>query len=377
LELIAPSASSVSRGRNSTNARLLGIVPGEGIGPEVLAAALHVLDAVESARPMNIVRRTGGEIGLAANGHNDGALTDDTAEFFRQLFDDGGAILCGPGGGRFVYDLRRRFDLFCKLAPLKPIGPLSRTTPLKSESLKDLDILVVRDNAGGIYQGHWNTRHDAQLGCRVAEQHFSYSERQVEQIVTVGARLARTRRGRIDVVIKDGGIPTISDLWRGVSQRVAAAEGVACSFCNVDFAAYDLLSRPQRFDVLITPNLVGDILADLGALFLGSRGLSFSANFSSCGRAVYQTGHGAAHDLAGSDRANPVGQIQTMAMMLRESYGLADAAAMVERAIEDVYKAGYRTDDLPEPGCRRVGTRQMGELIAQAVLDAARVPVSA
>jgi 3-isopropylmalate dehydrogenase len=375
LHLAAPDASERRKLSSGCGGRPLGIVAGEGIGPEVMAAALHVLDAVESVHPIRLQRQTGGgDIGISNGSGNEGALSSSTAEFFREIFDDGGAVMCGPGGGRFVYDLRRHFDLFCKIAPIRPIGALAGATPFKTEVLSDLDILIVRDNAGGVYQGNWSTRHDPLQG-EVAEHRFSYSESQVEQIVTVGAKLAHSRRGRMDVVIKDGGVPTISNLWRRTAERVASAQGVTCAFCNTDFAAYDLVRRPARFDVLVTPNLVGDILADLAAAFLGSRGLSYSANFSACGRAVYQTGHGAAHDLAGTDRANPVGQILAMAMMLRESYGLQDAAHLIEQAIEDTYRSGHRTDDIAEAGCRRVGTRQMGELISQAVIDARRVSV--
>jgi 3-isopropylmalate dehydrogenase len=145
----------------------------------------------------------------------------------------------------------------------------------------------------------------------------------------------------------------------------------------VDYAAYLMMQDPQRFDVLVTPNLLGDVLADLGAIYLGSRGLSYSANYSASGHAVYQTGHGAAKDLAGTDRANPVGQILSMAMMLRESYCLHEEASLIERAVDHVYAQGYRTDDLPEPHCRRVGTRQMADLVAQAVMSLGRAAVPA
>jgi 3-isopropylmalate dehydrogenase len=138
-----------------------------------------------------------------------------------------------------------------------------------------------------------------------------------------------------------------------------------------------MMQDPRRFDVLVTPNLMGDVLADLGAVYLGSRGLSYSANFSPAGHAVYQTGHGAAKDLAGTDRANPCGQILSMAMMLRESYALHEEASLIEQGVDHVYAQSYRTDDLVEPCRRRVGTRQMGELVAQAVMSLGRAAVPA
>jgi 3-isopropylmalate dehydrogenase len=143
------------------------------------------------------------------------------------------------------------------------------------------------------------------------------------------------------------------------------------TFANVDLAAYRLLQHPRELDVVVAPNLFGDVLADLGGVLLGSRGLSFSGNFAAGGASVYQTNHGAAHDLAGKDRANPVGQVLSLAMLLRESFGLAAEAALVERAVAEVYRLGFRTDDVAEAGCRAIGTREMAERIAAAVLDLA------
>jgi 3-isopropylmalate dehydrogenase len=349
---------------------ILGILPGEGVGPEVIGAALRILDALESVGQPRFTRLTGGAIGFEADPAHDGQMTENVATFCQDIFDRGGALLCGPGRGRFVYDLRRRFDLFCKLAPIIPNPALHQVTRFKPEVLRNVNILIVRDNVAGVYQGQWAERVDPNEG-RVAEHRFSYSEAQVQRIVEVGVRLAKARQRRMQVVIKVGGVPGISELWRGVSTRVAADSGVACVFLNADLAAYRLIQYPQEFDVLVAPNLMGDVLADLGAVLLGSRGLSYSGNFSGDGRAVYQTGHGAALDLAGTDRANPLAQILSLAMMLRESYGLAEGALLVEQAVNKVLQAGWRTDDLAETGCRAAGTRQMGDLIAQAIVDLA------
>ncbi len=315
---------------------------------------------------MRTTRRRGGEIGLKAKGAQDGAVTEDAADFCREIFAEGGALLCGPAGGRFVYDLRMRFDLFCKLVPLVPDALLHPSNRLKTEILHGVDILVVRDNAGGIYQGSCSTRHDVEVG-HVVEHRFSYNQLQVQRIVEAGARLAKIRRGRMDVVIKEGGIVAISSMWRKSAEEIAAKVGVACGFLNADYAAYRLIQAPQEFDVLVAPNMLGDILADLGAVLIGSRGLSFSGNFSTEGLGVYQTGHGAAYDLAGTDRANPVAQIHSLAMLLRESYGWRREAKLIEAAISEVWRQGWRTDDLAEPGCALAGTQQMGELIAKAV----------
>jgi 3-isopropylmalate dehydrogenase len=373
IESIAPrGAASVE---NPPAGRLLGVFPGEGIGPEVIGAALHVLDALETVRPLRIQRVTGGPIGLAGSStEGNGELNAQAAAFCRRVFDAGGAILCGPGGGRFVYDLRRTFDLFCKIAPLRPAIPLSGAARFKPEVLRDVDILIVRENVGGIYQGSGVDRLDPRLG-RVVEHSFAYTQPQVRRIIEVGVRLAGRRRRRLHVILKDGGIPAISALWRQTAESLAV--DVACTFMNADYAAYQMLQHPGQFDVVVTPNMIGDMLADSGAVLLGSRGLSYSANFSAEGRAVYQTGHGSAHDLAGADRANPAAQILSLAMLLRESYACTEEARFIERALEEVWLAGWRTDDLMQPGCRRAGTQRMGQLVARAVVALAKNEVAA
>ncbi|MBL8990452.1 MAG: 3-isopropylmalate dehydrogenase, partial [Phycisphaerae bacterium] len=277
-----------------------------------------------------------------------------------------GSVMCGPGGGRFVYELRRRFDLYCKLAPIRSESPLAGASPLGGAAARSsVDIMVVRDNVGGVYQGQWSETYDAATG-RQASHSFSYSEAQVRRLVGAAARVACLRSRRLAVVLKDGGVPSITALWRDVAEEVCEPLGIEPEFINVDYAAYRMLERPDLFDTMVTPNLFGDIMADLGGVLLGSRGLCYSANFRPNGSAVYQTGHGSAHDLAGTDRANPVAQIQSMAMMLRESFGQRHAADLVERAVSAVFADGWRTADLPMGGTV-VGTQGMCDLIARKV----------
>ena len=350
---------------------VLGVLPGEGIGPEVVAAALAVLAAAESGGHARFEIRSGGAIGREAELMTGGALTEDVSEFCRQIFGAGGAVLCGPGGSRFVYDLRRRFDLFCKISPLKPSGLLAEAGRLKSRFLEGVDILVVRENVGGIYQGDWReTAHERE--GRLCEHSFRYSEAQVRRLLATAATLAADRSGKLAVVIKDGGIPGISALWRDLGQEVAASAGVEASFVDIDLAAYRLVQDPLSFDVIAASNLFGDVLADVGAVLLASRGMSFSGNFSEAGAAVYQTNHGSAVDLAGQGRANPIGQIASAAMMLRESYGLAREAAWIEDSVEDVLRLGFRTFDIAEPGATVVGTAELGERVAAGVERRAR-----
>jgi 3-isopropylmalate dehydrogenase len=197
---------------------------------------------------------------------------------------------------------------------------------------------------------------------------FRYTEHEVCRLLKVAAGIATRRRGEMVVVIKDGGLGALSDLWRMCTAQVAAEAGVRYSFINVDHAAYCLIHEARSLDVVVAPNLFGDVLADLGGVLLGSRGLTYSGNFSSDGAAVYQTNHGAAHALAGRNEANPVGQIMSLAMLLRESLGLAEEAALIEAAVAAVWRRGWRTAELAEPGCRVAGTQDMGCLVAESVL---------
>jgi len=229
-----------------------------------------------------------------------------------------------------------------------------------------VDVLVVREGASGLYQGQWETLRDSG-GQRVASHSFSYSEAHVRRVVSAAARIAVRRRRGLAVIYKESGAPSISELWRDCGLEIAAEHGVACSFLDIDYAAYRLVQHPREFDVVVAPNLFGDILSDLGGLLLGSRALTHGGNFSADGAAFYQTNHGAAYDLAGLDRANPVGQILSAAMMLRESFGLGDVAESIDVAIRSVWRAGWRTADLAEDGCRMAGTQRMTELVVQAL----------
>jgi len=237
---------------------------------------------------------------------------------------------------------------------------------VKREYLEGVDLLLVRENVSGLYHGRWYEDR-ARDGQRRAHHHFSYAEEEVRRVLGPAARIARNRRGRLALIVKDAGLPTISALWRECATEVASEVGVELSVLNVDYAAYSIVQHAQALDVLVAPNLFGDILGDVAGILLGSRALIYSGNFGAGACAVYQTGHGAARDLAGSDRANPVGQIFSLAMLLRESFGLFDAGDLVERAVCAVWRANWRTEDLAEPGCRVAGTRKLGSLVAEEV----------
>jgi 3-isopropylmalate dehydrogenase len=331
----------------------------------VIDAALEVLESVRDRFGLKVILEFCGPIGLDAKRSHATELPEQVIDFCADIFKRGGAILSGPGGGRYVYDLRRRFDLFYKVNPLAEFSELGGVSRLKARSGPPADVLLMRENLSGLYQGQASvTRQD---GWQTVAHTFHCEEKNVMRILEVGAQLARQRQGKISVVVKQGGLPEISRVWLECAERVAARHQLRREGIDIDFAAYQLLHRPEDFDVIVAPNCFGDILADLGGLFYGSRGLTFGASYSDRGDAVYQTNHGSAYDLAGKDTANPVGQILSLAMLLRESFGLEDEAGAVVAAIRSVWAEGRRTADLMEPGCFPAGTAEMGRRIAQKI----------
>lgn len=341
---------------------VIGVLPGEGIGQEIIRVARDLLEVISATTGRQFEIREGGKIGLPAVAESGCALTPEVVKFCASIFADHGAVLCGPGGGRFVYDLRAEFDLYCKFTPIRPAAALRNAGVLKPEVVDGADIVVVRENIAGLYFG------ESAVGGkpeRTAQHTFGYSETHIQRILLTALRLAEMRDGRLCVVLKPGGIPAISTLWKQILTELSETSSVACEILEVDNAIYQMIADPARFDVVAAPNTFGDILSDGASLLLGSRGMSFSGNFGEAGRAVFQTGHGAAHDLAGTDRANPIGQILSLAMLLWESFGDLPLAAAIEEAVETTLGEGWRTPDVAEPGSRVVGTREMGTCIGR------------
>ncbi len=197
-------------------------------------------------------------------------------------------------------------------------------------------------------------------GEPTATHHFEYRESMVRRIVQVAITLAERRRRRIHLVLKPAGVPTISAMWRRCAEEQTRAAGIELFEQEIDNSVFQMIANPGQFDVLLSPNLFGDILADCGALLLASRGLSYSGNFNDRGNAVYQTGHGAARDIAGKNVANPIGQVLSLGMMLRESFSWPEADAALRGAVRAALRAGYRTSDIASPGARVVGTDEFG-----------------
>ena len=345
---------------------LIGVLPGEGIGPELIDICVNLLRTVEQTSDLKFELRFGGAIGKASIATHGAALTEEVQEFCAELFKHGGVLLCGPGGERFVYDLRKRFDLFCKLAPINPIHLLAGEGPVDKNRVLNTDILVVRENLAGIYQGDFGFD---QIG-KSAWHQFEYREPQIIDILNVARDAACQRRGRVSVVTKPGGVPSISGLWESSVQKVFGGSGVDVRILEVDNACYQIIAQPQDFDVVVAPNLFGDVIGDVAALLLGSRGMSYSANYSKgLAAAVYQTSHGAAHDLSGKNIANPLGQILSLAMLLEQSLGLDQVAGAIKKSIHQVLGQNYRTADIANSSTLVVGTSELGGLINKALFD--------
>jgi len=330
------------------DALVIGVLEGEGVGPELVAQSLELLNVVAPTVGRRIEVRPAPPVD---DGGEDDHLQPALAEFCREIFAAGGAVFAGPVGGRFVYNIRRA-------ARLKP------------EHLQAVDVLIVRANAGGAYQGTSTLTHDGQE--RVARHEFSYTEGEVQRLLDAAAKIAASRRGRLTVVAKPGGLPALTELWSDCATTAGRAAGIEHALMHADHAAYCLVQNACDFDVVAAPNVFGDVLSDVGALLLGARGLTFGGSFGTTPGAYYQTNHGGACDLVGVDRANPVGQILSLAMLLRESFGLFDQADLIEGAVRAVWRDGWRTHDLVEAGCRLAGTRQMSELVLEQLRDQVR-----
>lgn len=344
-----------------SDTHLIGVLPGEGVGPEIVPLALKLLAPLADTSNHRFIIRTGGPIGCESKRLCGASLSAEVIAFTEEIFADGGALFCGPGGDRFVHELRKRFDLFCKFTPLQPLTALRNCGPVEPQRLAGVDIIAVRENIGGLYQGKWNN--ESVSGKQVARHSFEYREDEVDRIILVALRLAELRQGRLCLVIKPGGVPGISRLWSERAEVLASGREVKLSTLEIDNAVYQLVARPGQFDVIISPNMFGDIIADGGALLLGSRGMSYSGNFNGSGHAVYQTGHGAANDIAGRDIANPLGQMQALAMMLEESCGWPEGADAIHKAIHEVLADGYRSRDIAERDSKIMGTRELGATI--------------
>ncbi len=340
------------------------VLPGDGVGPEVMRAALDVLRAVEG-RFGHSFSFEHGLIGGAAIDAAGEPLTDEALELCRSS----DAVLLGAVGGpkwdgggprpeAGLLRIRKELGLFANLRPIVVPEALAGASPLREDLVRGVDILFVRELTGGIYFGPSGREGDR------AWSTMEYAVPEIERIVRVAGDAARGRRGKVTSVDK-ANVLEVSRLWREVAARVMAAEFPDLDYevVLVDAMAMHLLARPRDFDVVVTGNMFGDILSDEASMLPGSLGMLPSASLGEGRPGLFEPVHGSAPDIAGKGSANPLGMILTAAMALRHGLGLADEATAVERAVEQVLAAGHRTGDLGG----NVGTSEMGALVAAAV----------
>lgn len=355
---------------------------GDGVGPEVGTEAIKVLEAVgkKFGHSFQFQRGLVGGESIDVSGT---ALTEGTLEICRNC----DAVLLGAVGGPKWDDtrakvrpedgllaLRKELGLFANLRPVKVLPMLVDSTRLKPDVIKDVDLMVVRELTGGLYFGQPKKRWQTPEGRRAVDT-MDYSEPEIERIVRVGFEIARTRRNKLTSVDKANVLET-SRLWREVATEVAADyPDVELDHMLVDACSMRLIQRPSYFDVIVTENTFGDIITDEASMLAGSMGMLPSASLagitkggSSRALGMYEPIHGSAPSRAGQDIANPIATILSAAMMLRYSFNLAKEAEAVEKAVVQVLKEGYRTYDIMEGGKNKVGTREMGSLIADRVL---------
>jgi 3-isopropylmalate dehydrogenase len=349
----------------------IAVIAGDGIGPEVVAEGVRVLERV--------ARKFGHDFTLNAQPFG-GAAIDLTGDPLpKQTLDaclSADAVLLGAIGGpkwgptakarpeQGLLRLRRELNVYANLRPVQLLDALRDASSIKPEVLQGVDLVFVRELTGGIYFGE-KTR-----TATLATDLCSYSVSEIERITRVAGRLASTRRKQIHSIDKSNVLET-SRLWREVSERVINSEfpGVSIEHMLVDSAAMHLIRRPADFDVLLTENMFGDILTDEASMLASSLGVLPSASIGDGTRGLFEPIHGSAPDIAGRGIANPVGTILSVALLLRHSLGLAAEAAAVEAAVTAAIDAGARTADIAARGQAAMTTRQMGDaVLAQSSL---------
>src|SRR5437588_8393660 len=358
----------------------IAVLPGDGIGPEVTEQAVHVLQTVAS-RYGHIFDLSYALVGVAAINTEGAAISDATMKLCQQS----DAILFGAFGdappnegpdskrhpANALYRLRKELALYANLRPIRPMQALLNASTIKADVLQGTDLLVVRELTGGLYYGKPSEIRETPEGYDAIDT-LIYTEAEIKRIMRTAFELARGRRRKLTSVDK-ANVLSSSRLWRRVAEGVATDfPDVAFDHLLVDACAMHLIRRPAMFDVIVTENMFGDILTDEASMLAGSMGMLPSASLGTRHTAhgvfgLYEPIHGSAPDIAGQNKANPIAAILSLALMLRFSFNLKQEADAVEKAVEGIVEAGYRTEDLREEGKVIVGTKEMGRLIAEAV----------
>jgi 3-isopropylmalate dehydrogenase len=346
------------------------VLPGDGIGPEITAQAVRVLNSLDLKFEM--------EEALLG-----GAAVDATGvpypEATQKLAREADAILLGAVGGpkwdvlpreqrpeRGLLGIRKDLNLFANLRPAILYPELANASTLKPEVVAGLDILIIRELTGDIYFGQPRGIRE-ENGERVGFNTMVYSESEIRRIGHVAFQAAQKRDKRLCSVDKMN-VLECTQLWRDVMIEISKEyPDVELSHMLVDNAAMQLVKAPKQFDVMVTGNMFGDILSDEASMLTGSIGMLPSASLDDKNKGLYEPSHGSAPDIAGQDIANPLATILSVAMLLRYTFGLEEQALRVENAVKRVLAQGYRTGDIYERGTNKVGTREMGDAVLAAL----------
>ncbi|MEO8536040.1 MAG: 3-isopropylmalate dehydrogenase [Betaproteobacteria bacterium] len=352
----------------------IAILPGDGIGPEIVREARRVLDVLRrEGLPIELGEAPIGGAAYDAAGH---PLPPATLA----LAKDADAVLLGAvGGPRYdalpramrpeqgILGIRKALALFANLRPALLYPELAAASTLKADVVAGLDIVIVRELTGDIYFGEPRGRRTTPDGEREGFDTMRYRESEIARIARVGFETARKRQCRLTSVDKANVLDT-SMLWREVVTEIAGDyPDVALSHMYVDNAAMQLVRAPKSFDVVVTGNLFGDILSDEASMLAGSIGMLPSASLDAHGKGLYEPIHGSAPDIAGEDRANPLATILSVAMMFRHTFARADVADRIEHAVQAVLRRGLRTADIASAGEAVVGTSAMGDAVVAAL----------
>lgn len=350
------------------------ILPGDGIGIEIVAQAVKVIDSLNRNHLMGMTL-VNGLLGGAAYDETGSPFPDETIRIAKEC----DSILLGAVGGpkweslerslrpeRGLLGIRSELELFSNLRPAILYPQLASASSLKKEIVSGLDLMIVRELVGGIYFGQPRGV-EIKNGERFGVNSATYYESEIARIGHSAFQIAQKREGRVCSVDK-ANVLEVSELWRDVMEEVSKEySDVKLSHLYVDNAAMQLVRDPKQFDVMVTSNLFGDVLSDCAAMLTGSIGMLPSASLDKNNFGMYEPIHGSAPDIAGKDIANPLATILSVSMMLRYSLNQAELAEKIDSAVSDVLDQGYRTRDIAGDSQKVVGTEEMGDLVVKAL----------
>ena len=354
----------------------IAVLPGDGIGPDVIEQGIKVLKSI-SEKFGHKFEYTYGLIGGIAVDDSGSPLPDKTLE----LAKNSDAVFLGAVGD-WKYDtldpairpekgllkIRKELGLFANLRPAVMYDELVSSSTLKEEYIKGVDIMIVRELTGEVYFGEPKGVEERN-GQKVGFNNMIYWEYEIERIAKIAFEIAMKRNKKLCSVDK-ANVLDVSRLWREVVEKVAKNyPEVELSHMYVDNAAMQLIRNPKQFDVVVTGNIFGDILSDEASMLIGSLGMLASASLTDKGPAMYEPSHGSAPDLKGLNKVNPIATVMSASMMLKYSFNLDKEADIIENAVKDVLKDGYRTFDIMSDGKILVGTSEMGDLISKKILE--------